>query len=121
MPSQASYLVCPSISHSMPSVTRGKRPFAPSHGGHYVGLYVVFSVFQYTLVLDCTYGYIHMVYELSDSASPYHITMYHSISGITAMHLTEAAPVTQIRPLRPVAAAVQFWVCSSAVLTPELV
>ena len=23
-------------------------------GGHYVGLYVVFSVFQYTLVLDCT-------------------------------------------------------------------
>ena len=24
-------------------------------GGHYVGLCVVFSVFQYTLVLDCTY------------------------------------------------------------------
>ena len=46
------------------------------------------------------YGYIHMVYELSDSASPYHITLYHSISGITAMHLTEVAPVTQIRPLR---------------------
>ena len=26
-------------------------------GGHYVGLYVVFSDFQYTLVLDCTFGY----------------------------------------------------------------
>ena len=58
-----------------------------------------------------------MVYELSDSASPYHITIYHSISGITAMHLTEVAPVTQIRPLRPVAAAVQT---SSAVKTAEL-
>eukprot|EP01043_Picozoa_sp_COSAG02_P089292 COSAG02_NODE_26286_length_636_cov_0.877095_1_plen_195_part_00 len=31
MPSSTNYLVCPSISHSMPSVTRGKRPFAPSH------------------------------------------------------------------------------------------
>ena len=56
-------------------------------------------------------------YELSDSASPYHITLYQSISGITAMHLTEVAPVTQIRPLRPVAAAVQT---SSAVKTAEL-
>ena len=33
------------------------------------------------------------------------------------MHLTEVAPVTQIRPLRPVAAAVQT---SSAVKTAEL-
>ena len=33
------------------------------------------------------------------------------------MHLTEVAPVTQIRPLRPVAAAVQTW---SAVKTAEL-
>ena len=63
------------------------------------------------------YGYIHMVYELSDSASLYHITLYQSISGITAMHITEVAPVTQIRPLRPVAAAVQT---SSAVKTAEL-
>ena len=33
------------------------------------------------------------------------------------MHLTEVAPVTQIRPLRPVVAAVQTW---SAVKTAEL-
>ena len=33
------------------------------------------------------------------------------------MHLTEVAPVTQIRPFKPVVAAVQMW---SAVKTAEL-
>ena len=36
------------------SVLVVQGPYSERLGGHYVGLYVVFSVFQYTLVLDCT-------------------------------------------------------------------
>ena len=41
----------PSLLISVPVV---QGLYSERLGGHYVGLYVVFSVFQYTLALDCT-------------------------------------------------------------------